>query len=274
MAELIDITGMVFGRWAVIKKLGTHLTGNALWLCRCQCGNEKKMISQSLRNGQSKSCGCYAKDIKSIISTKHGHAKIRSSEYLIYHAMLDRCYNKNHREYANYGGRGIRICDRWLKSFEYFLMDMGMRPSNKHSIDRFPNNDGNYEPANCRWATSSEQTRNTTRNIWIEYNGEKMVLQDWAIKFGVDNRRLGEQLKIKSFDDAISFLLNPNRRKGRGSGTIRKVGRFFGNELIKEYSKIKDVSFDNFNVDSVYHALSNNRPHKNFIWKYLDEKAA
>lgn len=100
--------------------------------------------------------------------------------------MLQRCMNPNNKGYKNYGGRGITVCARWQNSFANFLADVGPRPSVRHSIDRHPDNNGSYEPGNVRWATSDEQTRNTRRNRWIEFNGERLILSDWVKRYDLN----------------------------------------------------------------------------------------
>lgn len=277
MGRLINIAGKKFGMLTVIEKAGLNKRLCALWLCICECGTTKVAMGVHLIKGEVKSCGCASSELKAIFHKTHGQAGYgnnRSSEYSTWDAMIQRCTNPNSQSYPDYGGRGIKIYESWLNSFEAFFEYMGKKPSPIHTIDRFPDKNGNYEPGNVRWATPKQQSRNHRRNKWVEYEGEKMVVQDWANKYGVDSRRLAEQLKTKSLMDSISFLLNPNRRKGRGSGAIRKIGKYSGGKLIKEYDKIKDAATDNYNVDSLYHALSKNRSYKGFDWKYLDEKVA
>ncbi len=154
-----DISGQPFGKWTVLKYAGSN--GRAYWLCRCECGNECEVGGKELRNGHSTQCKrCQARQIGS--NPKHGHAKSgnkkASRTYRSWECMIDRCTNRKHKAYKNYGGRGITVCDRWRNSFENFLADMGMRPEGM-TIDRIEN-DGNYEPGNCRWATLSQQRRN------------------------------------------------------------------------------------------------------------------
>ena len=111
---------------------------------------------------------------------KHGHrGGGKSVEYSAWDKMKQRCYNPNYKNYKYYGARGIRVCDRWLNSFEAFLEDMGKRPSENHSLDRYPNKYGNYEPSNCRWATIIQQANNTTRNRLIEFNGKTQTMTEW-----------------------------------------------------------------------------------------------
>lgn len=165
-----DIAGQRFGRWLVIK----HSSGSH-WFCRCDCGTERNVFSGSLGHS-SKSCGCLASEKKlgNIYAKKHGHTtgrwvgKSKSMEYVSWQAMIARCENPKAKRFERYGGRGIKICERWRNSFENFLVDMGPRPSRKYSLDRHPDNDGDYEPGNCRWATSKQQasTRSKRKQSW------------------------------------------------------------------------------------------------------------
>ncbi len=118
---------------------------------------------------------------------KHGHSRRsgKTAEFRAWQAMKRRCYGKNIERYKDWGGKGVIVCDRWLNSFMNFLVDMGNKPTPKHSLDRFPDTNGNYEPSNCRWATPRQQAGNTTRNHWIEVGGKKMIVRDWARYFGI-----------------------------------------------------------------------------------------
>jgi len=151
------MTGKIFNRWTVLSFSHINKQRDAFWNCKCICGNVKKVSGKSLRKDISKSCGCLRKEKTGDMRRTHGLSK--TSEYGIYTAMLQRCYNPNANAYADYGGRGIYVCKEWKGSFETFLVDMGLKPSSKHSLDRI-NVNGNYEPSNCRWATIQEQADN------------------------------------------------------------------------------------------------------------------
>src|SRR3990167_1123196 len=182
-----------FGHWTVIacdEKKGW----NRYWLCRCKCGVEKVIAQSSLLRGKSKSCGCLSAELASARVRVHG---LRfSPEYNIWAGMKARCLNPNNPAYHHYGGRGITICDLWLgkNGFANFYADMGPRPSADHSLDRFPNNDGNYEKSNCRWATGIDQQKNTRLNRIIEYNGLSMTVTQWARQLEVSEFMLYQRL--------------------------------------------------------------------------------
>jgi len=157
--EHTDMTGQQFGRLSVLEFAEIRARAHrkmAFWRCQCACGTVIVTAGEWLRSGSTKSCGCITLER---LKARATHGKSGTPEFKTWDAMVRRCHRPNHPNYRHYGGRGISVCDRWRASFLDFLADMGLRPSPGHSIERI-NNDGNYEPSNCRWATMAEQTMN------------------------------------------------------------------------------------------------------------------
>jgi hypothetical protein len=182
--SLADLSGDRYGRLIVTSFFGM-IAGNRpekLWVCTCDCGNIIKVRQNNLRSGHTQSCGCYKEERISESNKKHGMRNC--PEYAAWCSMKGRCLNPNNKKYPRYGGRGIAVCKRWLNSFEDFYLDVGKRPNSSYTLERI-NLDGNYCPENCKWATHAEQNRNYSRNVYIEYEGRKMCLQDWANEVGI-----------------------------------------------------------------------------------------
>lgn len=197
--RLHDLTNHVFGRWTVIGRSENDARNHSRWICRCECGTEKVLHGNNLRNGKTKSCGCVGK-------TTHGHTKGRrcSSLYGVWAAIIQRCTNPDSASYPQYGGRGISVCERWKNSFADFLEDVGERPSPMHSIDRKDNSRG-YEPGNVQWATRSEQGRNTRRNRLVTVDGVTRCVAEWAEISGVTPSAITQRLNAGWSDrDAIT----------------------------------------------------------------------
>lgn len=158
-----ELSGKRFGGLTVEKFSAIAKSGHAVWRCTCECGRTVFVATKHLGRG-TKSCGCLRKRRARLLNLTHGHHinGAPSKTYSSWRAMIKRCYHKTHIYYKNYGGRGIKVCDPW-HTFENFLADMGERPLGK-TLDRYPNNDGNYEPSNCRWASLIEQANNRHRS--------------------------------------------------------------------------------------------------------------
>ena len=180
MRALKDVSGQRFGRLVAVEPIRQTPKGR-LWKCLCDCGNYTQVRIGALTVGSTKSCGCLQVEVAGAKNRTHGMTNTKT--YRIWKGMKRRCYNKNDASYSEYGGRGIAICDRWRNDFLLFLKDMGESPKGL-SIERI-NNQGNYEPSNCRWATPAEQCRNRASNRWYELNGQRKCLTDWADEYGI-----------------------------------------------------------------------------------------
>ncbi len=193
MSVFRNLEGQRFGKLLAARK--SHKTNNNWhWECLCDCGNTSTPVGFSLTNGDVKSCGCIVKDNIAKLNLTHGEAD-KTPEYRAWSAMKGRCFNYNDYAYVNYGGRGITVCDRWVNSYESFLLDMGRRPTKFHSLDRFPNKNGNYEPSNCRWATPKQQADNRRSNVLIEYNNEILTQNEWAKRLNISYHSIAWRLK-------------------------------------------------------------------------------
>jgi len=166
------IAGKRFGSWTVLR-YGHQPDKPYHLLCRCDCGTEKFVLWYNLRDGRSKRCAKCAS----------GDGPL-TPERIAHRDMHCRCYRSKHPEYPNYGARGITVCKQWRNNFPMFIADMGPRPSAKHSLDRIDNN-GNYEPGNCRWATLTEQNRNQRSNHILTFRGRTLCIAEWAEVTGI-----------------------------------------------------------------------------------------
>lgn len=196
----IDLTGRRFGRLVAATCLGRLDDGHTWWHCKCDCGGSKNIRYQMLARGEAKSCGCFRRErgvIQGRSTAKHG--MYRTPEYAVWSSMRQRCMVPTNKDYAQYGGRGITVCDRW-SSFVNFLADMGKRPTPEHSIDRKDNN-GPYSPDNCRWATRKEQQRNRRCNRLLTLKGRTASIAAWAEELQIPWVRLYSQVS-RGWDEA------------------------------------------------------------------------
>ena len=191
-APIRDLTGQKFGRLTVIELAGQTKWRISQWRCKCDCGGERITTRSSLVQGLTVSCGCYQAERTIEASTKHGLHN--HPLYWVWRQIKDRCQNPNNPNYASYGGRGITICDRWAASFPDFLADVGERPQPGLSIDRIENDKG-YEPDNIRWATQTEQARNSRQTRWVDWRGWRRRVPDLADEYGIPVKTVRDRLR-------------------------------------------------------------------------------
>ena len=158
------------------------------WVCECDCGTLRTVRGDHLRSGATMSCGCRRAEVR------RTHGMAHTSENTIWRCLRQRCGNPKHPEYKNYGGRGIFVDPRWDK-FEAFIGDMGLRPTDKHEVDRI-DNDGPYAPWNCRWATRTEQCANQRRNVMLTFHGETLPRSAMARRYGIDVSTLKYRMRM------------------------------------------------------------------------------
>lgn len=191
MVSVVDLTGTKCGSVSVIERAASK-NGKATWKCQCACGSEFVAVGSSLRMGRVKGCPACAKSHAMASITKHGATG--TPEYVSYNAMKQRCYYPKNKRYERYGGRGVKVCNRWLESFDNFISDMGQMPSPGMSIERL-DTDGDYEPSNCIWATRTEQANNRSNNTPIEIDGCTKNLTQWSREYGVNRTVIMRRLQ-------------------------------------------------------------------------------
>lgn len=217
-----DIRGQKFNRWTVKEYAGTD-GKYALWKCICECGAEKTHRAINLRKSATKSCGCLRFENKGRAPT---HGMTNTMEFRIWGGIKARIFNPKVHNYADYGGRGIKLHQPWADSFEQFFSDVGPCPGSEYSLDRFPDQNGNYEPSNVRWATHKQQSRNKRNNRLVTYRGETMPLSAWSERLGFRKMTLRNRLMADwSIEDAMTEpekekVLRRPRRKRRTDGSL------------------------------------------------------
>jgi len=214
MSALIDMTGQRFGRWTVVRFDPTARVSS--WLCRCDCGTVKTVQSANLRQGVTNSCGCLNAELAS--QRNSTHRQCWTPTYRSWVNMTRRCRDKKLVRYERYGGRGIKVCARWLgkNGFTNFLADMGERPQGM-SIDRYPNPDGDYEPSNCRWATPQQQQTNkhpAKNAALLTFRGQTKMMSVWARELGMSQTAFARRLQHGwSIEKAVTTPPRADRRR-------------------------------------------------------------
>lgn len=209
--KLIDRVGHVYGKLTVVGKAPNKSKSdtNARWNCVCECGNESVAYGQDLGRGFVKSCGCSAKNRIADVGRKNRtHGMSRTLVYRVWYAMRKRCNNPKDIRFKHYGGRGIKVCERWNK-FENFLSDMGM-PEEGMTIDRIDNN-GDYTKENCRWATKQQQSDNRRTGVKLTHNGVTLSIAGWSKALGISVTTFRDRMAAR-FDEIKLFSPNLKER--------------------------------------------------------------
>lgn len=267
-----DKIGVRFNYLTIVSCPDIHLIETTEILCKCDCGSETIVRWGNLKRSHTKSCGCLQSKLIRERQTKHGWSKSGKDkavpEYTAWCTMKNRCYTKTHKNYEEWGGRGIRVCSRWLESFDNFIEDMGQKPSRQHSLDRI-NNNGDYEPSNCRWATSKQQNSNKRNRRNLEYNGDVKSLSEWAALLGIDKRLLWQKLATSTFSEAYEFYLAKKKNGLLNNNGGKKIGQFKNGVMIFQFRCANDVNKAGFKRQTVLAAAHSGKFHKGFEWKFI-----
>lgn len=201
----MDLVGLRFGRLLVVEYSTSDKNGNTKFFCKCDCGECKVIYGQSLKAGATLSCGCLNKEIVS--SMPQNHHMSHTSYYKAWAGMIQRCTNPQNHKWQRYGGRGISVCKEW-RDFENFQRDMGERPPGM-TLDR-TNNNGDYTPSNCRWATATQQQNNMSTNVRVSIDGEPMTIPQASRAFGISRETI--RSRIRSGWDAQLAVQHPTNQ--------------------------------------------------------------
>lgn len=210
----VSMIGRRFGRLLVVANAGRHKTGGTAWTVRCDCGTEKALQGYEIRRGSARSCGCLRREV--LLRVKHGGCvRGASITYISFRRMVKRCHDPRDEDYADYGAVGVSVCAEWRRDYAAFLRSVGPRPSKQHSLDRYPNGVGNYEPGNVRWATVSQQNRNRQKyNVFVVIDGKKRLLVDACDNLGIPHKRARDRIEDGwSPEEALEIVDRPSRRK-------------------------------------------------------------
>lgn len=207
-----DLTNQKFGRLLVLKKYETN-DRHTMWTCQCDCGKIINVYASHLKSGASVSCGCLSKERISKLNLSHGNTNTRL--YHIWGGIKTRCYNKQSSSYRLYGDKGVIVCNEWLGKngfINFYNWSMSNGYSDDLTIDRIDNN-GNYEPSNCRWADKKTQSNNTRRTVFLEYNGEKYSMKELCEHLCIDYKRFFRAYKYYKFDLEKSIKYSKNNKE-------------------------------------------------------------
>lgn len=214
-----DLAGQMFGKWTVIGPSAKPRH----WDCHCACGTDRAVYGPNLTRGLSPSCGCVSGERARATCTRHGHkaAGVTTPEYAAWCNLRARCERPSAAQFKNYGGRGIYVCQRWRESFDAFLRDVGFRPGATHSIDRI-NTDGSYTcgacaqcvervaPMNVQWAPPKAQARNRRSNVFVEHDGHRLTIAEWAERTGIPPQLIAQRIRANWPAD---LALSPVRQR-------------------------------------------------------------
>lgn len=227
-SDVLSFIGKRFGRLIILADAGNRYYGinkdqpKKVVLCICDCGNKKEILLSVIKKGESISCGCYKKIALTKRNTTHGMS--HTPEHNCWSNIISKCTDINHKDFRYYGGRGISIAPEWLNDFNAFYKEVGARPTKEHTLDRFPNNDGNYEPGNVRWATRKEQANNRRTNRWLVLNGEKIQMKDLLLKLNVSGSNFRQYSKRHTESEAIIFFSKKINKNENFGSTITSNG--------------------------------------------------
>lgn len=237
MPAFVDRTNVRYGNLIAINLFNEKINGHLQWICKCDCGNTVIVPGVHLVTGNTKSCGCRKIETsRQNGSNNKTHGMTGTSEYKAWQSLRDRCYNVDSQQYNNYGARGIRVCNRWLNSFENFYADMGPKPSSIHSIDRM-NNNGDYEPENCYWATPTQQSNNKRTNCFHELNGEMLTVAQIAKKENIPVATLVSRLNRDNLSIEEAINKKANKHKFTYNGVTKSLNEW-AHELNIGYNKL------------------------------------
>lgn len=265
MNRIEDLTGKTFGELTVIRETMPRISksGNKsrMWTCKCSCGNIIDVFQGNLLRGYSKSCGCIGKKHRAKSRTSHGLSKTRI--YSIWCEMKKRCYKENDPAFRRYGGRGISVCDEWNNSFlSFYKWSMNNGYNDSLTIDRI-DNDGNYCPTNCRWASKKEQSRNTSKTIRISIGGETKSLSDWCDALHISSSTVRKRISDGwSEEDALlTPIYEPHGvvRIDKSGGTV-------------EYKSVREAAEKNNITSFAIRAVcqGKNKTSAGYKWKYIN----